>query len=66
MRIHEWLRILALGKGADLFLTTGAPPCSKFAGALKTISPDVLAPGEVGVIADELWMTRSARSFRES
>jgi len=54
MRIHEWLRILAEGKGSDLFLSTGAPPCAKFAGALKTIAPDVLAPGEVAAIADEI------------
>ncbi len=54
MRIHEWLRILAHGKGSDLFLTTGAPPSAKFAGALKTIAPDVLTPGEVAAIADEI------------
>ena len=44
MRIHQWLKILAQGKGSDLFLATGAPPCAKFAGELKTIAPDVLAP----------------------
>lgn len=54
MRIHEWLRILAHGKGSDLFLTTGAPPSAKFAGVLKTIAPDVLTPGEVAAIADEI------------
>ncbi len=54
MRIHEWLKILAEGKGSDLFLATGAPPCAKFAGALKTIAPKVLAPGEVAAIADEV------------
>src|SRR6056300_1045024 len=54
MRIHEWLRILAQGKGSDLFLATGAPPCAKFAGELKTIAPDVLVPGEVAAIAEEI------------
>ena len=54
MRIHQWLKILAQGKGSDLFLATGAPPCAKFAGELKTIAPDVLAPGEVAAIADEI------------
>jgi twitching motility protein PilU len=54
MRIHQWLKILAQGKRSDLFLATGAPPCAKFAGEVKTIEPDVLAPGEVATIADEI------------
>ena len=54
MRIHEWLKVLAERKGSDLYLATGAPPCAKFEGELKTISPDVLAPGEVAEIANEL------------
>ncbi|MAA84508.1 MAG: type IV pili twitching motility protein PilT [Halieaceae bacterium] len=54
MRIHQWLKVLAERKGSDLYLATGAPPCAKFDGELKTISSDVLAPGEVGEIAHEL------------
>lgn len=54
MRIHEWLKVLAERKGSDLYLATGAPPCAKFEGELKTISSDVLAPGEVAEIANEL------------
>ena len=54
MRIHEWLKVLAKRKGSDLYLATGAPPCAKFEGELKTISPDVLEPGEVAEIANEL------------
>ena len=54
MRIHQWLKVLAERQGADLYLTTGAPPCAKFEGELKTISSDVLSPGEVAEIANEL------------
>ena len=54
MRIHQWLKILAERKGSDLYLATGAPPCAKFEGELKTISAEVLNPGEVADIADEL------------
>jgi twitching motility protein PilU len=54
MRIHQWLKVLAERKGSDLYLATGAPPCAKFEGELKTISSDVLSPGEVAEIANEL------------
>jgi len=54
MRIHQWLKVLAERKGSDLYLATGAPPCAKFEGELKTISSDVLGPGEVAEIANEL------------
>ena len=54
MRIHEWLKVLAERKGSDLYLATGAPHCDKFAGELKTTSSDVLSPGEVAEIANEL------------
>lgn len=54
MRIHQWLTVLAERKGSDLYLATGAPPCAKFEGELKTISSEVLAPGEIAEIANEL------------
>ena len=39
MRIHEWLKVLAERRGSDLYLATGAPPCAKFEGELKTKAP---------------------------
>jgi len=54
VRIHQWLKVLAERRGSDLYLATGAPPCAKFEGELKTISSDVLAPGEIAEIANEL------------
>lgn len=54
MRIHSWLTILAERKGSDLYLATGAPPCAKFEGELQALSGEVLTPGEIADIADEL------------
>ena len=63
MRIHEWLKVLAERKGSDLYLATGAPPCAKFEGELKTISSDVLSPGEVAEIANELMDDTQRKEF---
>ncbi|MGD2006630.1 MAG: PilT/PilU family type 4a pilus ATPase [Cellvibrionales bacterium] len=54
MRIEPWLRILAEQGGSDLYLSTGAPPCAKFDGQLKPIASEVLGPGEIADIADEM------------
>lgn len=54
MRIHPWLKLLADRKGSDLYLATGAPPCAKFEGELKSIGSEALAPGEIAEIANEL------------
>jgi len=63
MRIHQWLRVLAERSGSDLYLATGAPPCAKFEGELKTISADVLKAGEVAEIADELMDETQRQEF---
>lgn len=54
MRIAEWLKILSAEGGSDLYLSTGAPPCAKFEGALKPIDSDILQPGEIKEIAYEV------------
>ncbi len=54
MIISEWLEILAEKDGSDLFLATGAPPCAKIQGQLKTIGADVLKPGWIKEIAYEI------------
>ena len=63
MRIYEWLKVLAERKGSDLYLATGAPPCAKFEGELKTVSSDVLSPGEVAEIANELMDDTQRKEF---
>ena len=54
MNITEMLRILASQDGSDLYLSTGAPPCAKFNGALRALSKEPLGPGDVAKIAAEV------------
>jgi twitching motility protein PilU len=49
--IHEYLKTLAKNDGSDLYLSTGAPPCAKFQGALKPVAQEPLKPGESAEIA---------------
>ena len=63
MRIVEWLKILSAEGGSDLYLSTGAPPCAKFQGALKPISGDILQPGEIKDIANEIMDTVQRETF---
>ena len=65
MRIVEWLKILSAEGGSDLYLSTGAPPCAKFQGALKPISGDILQPGEIKDIANEVMDTVQRETFEE-
>lgn len=65
MRIVEWLKILSAEGGSDLYLSTGAPPCAKFQGALKPISADILQPGEIKAIANEIMDTVQRETFEE-
>ena len=47
MGFDEYLRVLAKNGGSDLYLSTGAPPCAKFEGALKPIDRTPMAPGVI-------------------
>jgi twitching motility protein PilU len=51
---EDYLRILAKNDGSDLYLSTGAPPCAKFQGALKPLSTEAMKPGEIAAIADSI------------
>lgn len=51
MGFDDYLKILAKHDGSDLYLSTGAPPCAKFHGALKPIDRTPLAPGAIKEIA---------------
>ena len=64
MKIEVWLKILAEQGGSDLFLSTGAPPCAKFDGELRPVAPEVLKPGEIAVIADEIMDDTQREEFR--
>src|SRR5690606_2695291 len=51
MEFDNYLKILASNHGSDLYLSTGAPPCAKFHGALKPISQTPMKPGEIKAMA---------------
>jgi twitching motility protein PilU len=57
------LKLLASKNGSDLYLSTGAPPCAKFEGQLKPISTEILKPGEVRAIAEEVMDATQREEF---
>jgi twitching motility protein PilU len=65
VRISEWLKILASENGSDLYLSTGAPPCAKFQGQLKPIASDILQPGEIREIANEIMDETQRAEFEQ-
>ena len=54
MEFEEMLKILTNKDGSDLYLATGAPPCAKFQGDLRSLNTIALKPGEVAKIAETL------------
>ncbi|MEP0202863.1 MAG: PilT/PilU family type 4a pilus ATPase [Halioglobus sp.] len=65
MRIHDWLKKLATENGSDLYLSTGAPPCAKFQGALKPIDSTIMQPGEIKDIAYEIMDPTQQADFEQ-
>jgi|TARA_R100000900_G_scaffold66106_2_gene52958 twitching motility protein PilU len=65
VRISEWLKTLASEGGSDLYLSTGAPPCAKFQGKLRPIGREVLKPGEIRAIANEVMDATQRAAFEE-
>jgi twitching motility protein PilU len=57
------LNVLASKDGSDLYLSTGAPPCAKFEGALKPLNKEVLKPGMVKEIAYKLMDDTQTEEF---
>ncbi len=51
MELKDYLLLLARRDGSDIYLSTGAPPCAKFQGALRGLDKDPLPPGRVKEIA---------------
>ena len=63
MELDQMLEILATQDGSDLYLATGAPPCAKFQGVLKTLTETPLAPGEVARIANSIMDEEQRQAF---
>ncbi len=65
MDFEDYLKILASKDGSDLYLSTGAPPCAKFQGALKPLEKTGLLPGRIKEIAYELMDAKQQQEFEE-
>ncbi len=51
MELKDYLLLLARRDGSDIYLSTGAPPCAKFQGALRGLDKEPLPPGRIKQIA---------------
>jgi len=51
MEFTDYLKILAMKDGSDLYLSTGAPPCAKFHGQLKALENATLTADRIKEIA---------------
>ena len=65
MNFEEYLRLLAANDGSDLYLSTGAPPCAKFQGALKPLANEPLKPGEIAAIANAILDEEQRQQFAQ-
>jgi len=65
MGFDDYLKILAKHDGSDLYLSTGAPPCAKFHGALKPIDRTPLAPGIIKDIAYSIMDEEQTTEFEQ-
>lgn len=63
--IDNLLNVLAKKDGSDLYLSTGAPPCAKFQGALKPLSQTPYGAGEIERIANEIMDKEQHSIFNE-
>ncbi len=63
MKFQDYLKIMVLKEGSDLYLSTGAAPSVKIHGQLRKLERDPLPPGRVKEIAYELMDEEQAREF---
>ncbi|MDX1654828.1 MAG: PilT/PilU family type 4a pilus ATPase, partial [Candidatus Competibacteraceae bacterium] len=65
MDFKDYLKILALKDGSDLYLSTAAPPCGKFQGTLRALDREPLAPGAVQQIAYSILRPEQIEEFEK-
>ena len=66
MEFKDYLKILAVKDGSDLYLSTNAPPCAKFNGELKALEKEPFSPGRVKEIAYELLNSEQVQEFEQN
>ncbi len=65
MEFKDYLKILAVKDGSDLYLSTGAPICGKFHGILKPLEKEPFKPGQIKEIAYKIMSEAQRNDFEK-
>ena len=60
---EDALKALSEREGSDLYYSTGAPPSAKIFGKLEPLSDEIMKPGEIDVIAQDVMDDSQKRSL---
>ena len=59
------MKALSEREGSDLYYSTGAPPSAKIFGKLEPLSDEIMRPGEIDVIAQDIMDDAQKEKFAE-
>lgn len=62
---EDALKALSEREGSDLYYSTGAPPSAKIFGKLEPLSDEIMKPGEIDVLAQEIMDDAQKEKFAE-
>ena len=63
--LEDALKALSEREGSDLYYSTGAPPSAKIFGKLEPLSDEIMRPGEIAVIAQDIMDDAQKEKFSE-
>ena len=66
MEFRDYLKILAVKDGSDLYFSTGAPVCGKFHGILKPLEKEPMKPGQIKKIAYAIMSEDQCKDFEHA
>lgn len=62
---EDALKALSEREGSDLYYSTGAPPSAKIFGKLEPLSDEIMKPGEIDVLAQDVMDDAQKEKFAE-
>ena len=62
---EDALKALSEREGSDLYYSTGAPPSAKIFGKLEPLSDEIMEPGEIDVLAQDVMDDAQKEKFAE-
>ena len=62
---EDALKALSEREGSDLYYSTGAPPSAKIFGKLEPLSDEIMKPGEIDVLAQDIMDDAQKEKFAE-